>query len=158
MTSRSILPPALLLASVAACASSDKLKTNDGPLDSGTALDLEQDEATDADTDPGPAEVRPLDPDTLAGWFDDGEPMLLVNVHTPYAGEIAGTDAHVQHRDTDALVNEIGPDLDRRVVLYCRTGPMSADAAGALAALGYREIWDLQGGMNAWQAAGHALE
>ncbi len=141
-----------LLATTLACSESEAEDKADDTADTDTDTDA------DTDTDPGPAEVHPLDPDTLAGWLDAGEPLLLVNVHTPYAGEIAGTDAHVRHTDTDALVDEIGEDLDRWVVLYCRTGPMSADAADDLVALGYRGVWDLEGGMNAWQAAGYPLD
>lgn len=128
--------------------------------DSGTAAHA----ATDADsgtadtvTEGDPAEVHELDADTLAAWLADND-VLLLNVHVPYAGEIPGTDAHIAYTEVDALAAEIGTDLDRVVVVYCKSGPMSADAAAALVEREYRGIWDLPGGMNAWEAAGYTLD
>lgn len=106
----------------------------------------------------GEAEVHDLDADTLASWLDAGEELLLINVHTPYAGEIPGTDVHIAYTDTVGLTTEIGGDLDRKVVVYCKSGPMSASAARYLVDLEYRGIWDLTEGMNGWEAAGHSLD
>lgn len=129
--------------------------------DSGAAAD------TDATTDSGDAdsgaadtvtaEVHELDSDTLAAWLAEDD-VLLLNVHVPYAGEIPGTDAHIAYTDVDALAAEIGTDVDRVVVVYCKSGPMSAAAAAALVEREYRGIWDLPGGMNAWEAAGYTFD
>lgn len=35
---------------------------------------------------------------------------------------------------------------------------MSAEAAEELVALGYKDVWDLEGGMDAWRRAGLLLE
>jgi len=43
------------------------------------------------------------------------------------------------------------------VVLYCRSGRMSAIAARRLVRLGYRDVWELAGGMDAWQRQGLPL-
>lgn len=44
------------------------------------------------------------------------------------------------------------------ILLYCRTGRMSADAATAPVDAGYTNVVYLEGGMDAWVAAGHRLE
>jgi len=46
----------------------------------------------------------------------------------------------------------------RAIVLYCRTGRMSAEAATTLVRLGYRNVSHLAGGMEAWQAGGYPIQ
>ena len=83
--------------------------------------------------------------------------FLLIDVHTPNAGSIPGTDARIAYTDIAGLVAFIGPDLNTKVVLTCLSGGMSKQAGNALVALGYRNIWELTGGMTAWTAAGYPL-
>ncbi|MBK5288901.1 MAG: rhodanese-like domain-containing protein [Acidimicrobiia bacterium] len=80
----------------------------------------------------------------------------VVNVHIPYERHIAGTDAFVPF-DEIAQWDALPADLDAPIVLYCRSGNMSAEAATTLTGLGYTDIVDLEGGMNAWAAAGLPL-
>lgn len=44
------------------------------------------------------------------------------------------------------------------VLLYCRTGNRSGQAAYILENAGFTQIYDLQGGITAWEAAGLPLE
>ena len=82
----------------------------------------------------------------------------LIDVHTPYAGELPGTDAHIVYTDTEGLVAYIGADLNAPVVLTCLSDHMSVIAGNALVGLGYTHISSLDGGMRAWEAAGYPLE
>jgi rhodanese-related sulfurtransferase len=83
--------------------------------------------------------------------------FLLVNVHVPNEGEIPGTDRHIPYTDTDALAQYIGPDLGRKVVVYCMSNYMSTIAGNSLVGRGYRAIRYLDGGMGGWRAAGYPL-
>lgn len=42
------------------------------------------------------------------------------------------------------------PSKDSTVLVYCRTGIRSAEAAQKLVNLGYTEVFDLEGGISAW--------
>ena len=56
-------------------------------------------------------------------------------------------------------MGSLPPDvrLTAKIVLYCRSGRMSAIVATELVAAGYTSVWNLEGGMLAWEKAGYAL-
>ena len=81
----------------------------------------------------------------------------LINVHIPYEGEIEGTDQHLPYDQITQRLGDLPSDKDARIVLYCRSGNMSTQAAGDLVQAGYTNIWELGGGMIAWDAAGLPL-
>ncbi len=80
----------------------------------------------------------------------------VVNVHIPYEGEVLNTDLQIAYDDVDSLTSAL-PDRNAPIILYCRSGRMSREASEALVALGYTNISDVPGGMNAWQASGRTL-
>jgi len=45
-------------------------------------------------------------------------------------------------------------DKSKPVFVYCMSGKRSAAAAARMRTLGFREVYDMQGGMIAWRAAG----
>ena len=83
------------------------------------------------------------------------EAAVVINVHVPYEGEIGGTHLFIPF---DAIDVDLLPD-DRTtpLVVYCRSGNMSAVAVLTLAGLGYTNIVELDGGMVAWEASGRSI-
>lgn len=81
---------------------------------------------------------------------------FVVNVHVPDEGSIAGTDQTIPY-DRVADDDRLPEDRSTPILLYCKTGRMSADAATALMDAGYGDVVYLDGGMDAWQAAGRPL-
>ena len=82
----------------------------------------------------------------------DNEDVVLIDVHTPEQRHIPGTDKLISYRDVDAIA-AVAQD-DKKLVLYCRSGSMSKIAAADLAERGYA-VYELNGGLNEWQAAGY---
>ena len=82
--------------------------------------------------------------------------FTLVNVHIPYAGELPETDLFIPFNEIDSHEGEL-PDKDSPIVVYCRSGAMSTQAAATLVAAGYTQVYELDGGMVAWTEAGHEL-
>lgn len=85
-----------------------------------------------------------------------GTDFALVNVHIPYQGELPNTDLFVPFNEITANLDQL-PVQDAPIVLYCRSGSMSTQAAQALVDAGYTNVYELDGGFNSWQAAGHEL-
>lgn len=82
-----------------------------------------------------------------------GEKLNLVDVREPFEHDefnIGGTLyplGKVQTMDVEAL-----EDLkDQEVILYCRSGNRSGQAAMILDMLGFKDTKNLVGGMNDWQ-------
>lgn len=80
--------------------------------------------------------------------------FILINVHTPYEGEIAQTDLFIPYDRVGENQQKLPSNKNARILLYCRSGRMSAMTAEDLVSRGYSNIWNLDGGMVEWEIAG----
>jgi len=98
---------------------------------------------------------RPVTPDQARDLMENGD-LIVVDVRTAseYAsGHLRGAinvplDTITQAASAADLTAL--PDPSRSLMVYCRTGVRSRQAADALIALGYTRVYDLQGGITAW--------
>lgn len=88
----------------------------------------------------------------------ENKDFTFVNVHIPFEGDIAGTDLSIAYNEIEQNLQKLPTDKGAKIVLYCRSDRMSNIAAETLVSLGYTDIWNLDGGMVAWEQAGLPLE
>ena len=91
----------------------------------------------------------------LAGMLPKKD-FVLINTHVPYEGEIAQTDLFIAYDQIGDQLEAL-PAKDAPIVLYCRSGNMSTDAAKTLAGLGYANVMEVDGGFTDWKAAGYEV-
>jgi monothiol glutaredoxin len=100
-----------------------------------------------------PPRVKSMDVETLEGWLEKrarGEAKLeLLDVRTERERDIAEIDG------AKALTREVEEELlaadrDRMLVFQCHHGMRSRAAAERFLAQGFRNVWNLEGGIDAW--------
>lgn len=76
---------------------------------------------------------------------------FLVDVHTPEQTHIPDTNAVIPFDQIQDNKDKLPADKSTPILVYCRSGSMSSTAANEIAALGYTEVYDLEGGTNAYK-------
>jgi len=81
----------------------------------------------------------------------DQKDFTLINVHIPNQGEIDNTDLLIPFNAINQYKNLLPKNKDAKIVVYCMGDQMSYVAAEQLIKMGYIRVFNLQGGMLAWQ-------
>jgi len=86
------------------------------------------------------------------------EDIVLIDVHTPEQQHIKGTDLVIPYNEIEKYPDKLPKDKNTAIYLYCQGGPMGEAAAKSLYELGYRNLYNLEGGAKAWRKAGLDFE
>lgn len=102
--------------------------------------------------------VTPEEARTLVAWPPG---VLVVDVRTAEeydAGRLPGA-RRVQLDEIAAAIDagEFPATPDAPLLVYCRAGSRSAQAAALLSERGFRRVYDLEGGITAWGEAGQPI-
>jgi rhodanese-related sulfurtransferase len=81
--------------------------------------------------------------------------FFLVDVHIPEQQHIEGTDLFVPFDQIERNQAKFPADKDTTIIVYCRSGSMSQEASQKLVELGYSRVYNLVGGIQAWNQAGY---
>ncbi|MBP0624054.1 rhodanese-like domain-containing protein [Cupriavidus consociatus] len=100
-----------------------------------------------------------VDAVTLKGWLHDAGEIALFDVreHGQYGEGHPFYAVPLPYSRLELDVGRLAPRTDARVVLADDGDGVAPAAATALARLGYSQVFVLDGGMPAWQAAGYTL-
>lgn len=97
--------------------------------------------------------VKKLDPQGFEKKFKEVKDPILIDVRTQeeYAqGHLANAKViDVTSNDFETRVSKL--DKSKPVFVYCKAGSRSNKAASILSGLGFKEIYDLSGGITAWR-------
>jgi rhodanese-related sulfurtransferase len=89
----------------------------------------------------------------------DNPNFVLVDVRTPVefkAGHLAkAVMVDFEASDFKARISEL--ERSKKYLLYCRTANRSGQAAKIMKDLGFREVYDMAGGINQWKSAGYPV-
>lgn len=96
------------------------------------------------------SQVKLISPQEFAQLTQNKE-AFIIDVHTPEQTHIPGTDAFIPDTEINARASELPADKSTPILVYCRSGNMSAAASNEIAALGYTNVYDLDGGTNAYK-------
>jgi rhodanese-related sulfurtransferase len=94
-----------------------------------------------------------VEPSQAREWLERGEAVLV---------DVRDGDEHAREHIEGSLINPVrffnvsalpGPDTGR-LILHCRTGIRSAEAAARAAVSGRSPVYTIKGGLKAWKNAG----
>jgi rhodanese-related sulfurtransferase len=101
--------------------------------------------------------LKALDVHVLKSYLDEGKNIRLIDVRSiaeMQRGMLPSAEKLPLHT-LPVRLNEI--NSDDLCVLYCRTGARSAQGVGFMATQGYNNVYNLTGGIMAWQQNGMTL-
>ena len=102
--------------------------------------------------------VQTIDVKAYAEKLKTTENPQLLDVRTPeeFSVEYIENATNVNWNSNDFVTKTSNLDKTKPVFVYCKVGGRSAQAANKLAEMGFKEIYNLEGGILKWNAAGMA--
>ena len=98
--------------------------------------------------------------DEFANAIENNPDGFLLDVRTTREwssdGYIEGAKL-IPHSDIESRQDELPSDKDDLIMLYCRSGNRSQDAAQTLIDLGYSNIIELEVGITGWKENGNEI-
>ena len=90
---------------------------------------------------------------------DDPAGLVVLDIRTPEEFNAGALPSAINIDFYEADFRDRLADLDKDVpyVMYCNSGNRSATAADMMEELGFTEVYEINGGIQAWAQAGGAL-
>jgi rhodanese-related sulfurtransferase len=98
-----------------------------------------------------------IDVDEAKEMIDAGGVQVIDSreMHEHMDGHVPGS-LQIQHMATLSRADDLSKD--QPILFICKSGQRSAVAAEFAAALGLTDLYNVEGGHDAWAAAGHPME
>ena len=100
--------------------------------------------------------IESLAPEAFAKKIKETPNAQILDVRTPeeFASEHIDKAVNINWLADDFVTNTKKLDLSKPVFVYCKSGARSAKAAVKLEELGFKKIYQLEGGILKWNATG----
>ncbi len=100
-----------------------------------------------------------VDSNTFKGMYEENSYVLL-DVRTPEefsAGHLKGAENHDFYRENfEEQIDEL--DKRKKYLVYCKSGGRSRQTMFLMRDLGFEEVYNLAGGITAWNDHGFEIE
>jgi rhodanese-related sulfurtransferase len=86
--------------------------------------------------------------------------LVILDIRTPEefsAGHLAGA-INIDYYAADFEAQLSGLDLNVPYVMYCNSGNRSSNALPLMDSIGFEEVYELDGGIQAWYSGGYPIE
>lgn len=77
--------------------------------------------------------------------------VFVIDVHIPEQTHLTGTNVFIPYNEIEKNLDKLPQDKNVPLLVYCRSGSMSREAAKTLLGLGYSQVYDLEGGTTAYK-------
>jgi phage shock protein E len=108
----------------------------------------------------GGASSSAISPQKAKDLIDADKGLLVLDVRTKQefdSGHLLGA-LNVDYYAKDFRDRLAPLDRSKPYLVYCRSGQRSADAVKIMAGLGFKSVYDIQGGIDSWKASGLPIE
>lgn len=97
---------------------------------------------------------KDLSPQDAVRLINDESPLILdVREHNELSTGVLKGAKHLPMSAIKSRLSEFDPEKNKTVIAYCRSGNRSASACRMLSAKGFENVYNLAGGMMAWESA-----
>ena len=102
------------------------------------------------------SDFKTIDPKLFSEKVDNAQSAQLLDVRTSqeFASSHLAKATNIDWNGSDFEVKTSKLDKNEPVYVYCKSGTRSAKAANKLHEMGFKEIYNLDGGIVKWQAQG----
>jgi rhodanese-related sulfurtransferase len=97
-----------------------------------------------------------VDPATAQRWVEAGQ-AILIDVREPFEHSSAHIACAKLLPLTTFKAEQVAPSPGKKIIVHCKGGTRSQQAAAMLLGAGRSEVYSLAGGILAWKAAGLPL-
>jgi rhodanese-related sulfurtransferase len=103
-----------------------------------------------------------ITPEQLKQKIDNHENMILIDVRTQpeYTGELGHIKGTVllPVQDITSWISNYDNDKDKEIIMICRSGNRSGRATQYFLDNGFKDVYNMEGGMIGWNKAGYPVE
>ena len=102
--------------------------------------------------------INQVNSDELLEFIEINNAVLVdVRTHDEYNGGYIENSLNIDYLSIDFNKNVEKLDKNTPIVLYCRSGKRSSKSANILSKLGFKEIYNLNGGILDWNEIGNTV-